>query len=296
MNQATVLQDALFRSATIHQPHALKAFLAAWYLAKNYPDIEQEIWDQTHRLIEKTEIKINTVLSEHMEPQRFSSDRIHTRLNNAVFPAVYLVMKQWHSEKGIEDILSHYLVKAATADHYLSHHVTILLAFKVVHQQLSESQILPYLERLTEFVCTTYNKSKFSEPLISRDTPPAFENILEATLKQPGFFGHNLITIAWLHRTQNEIRLDLLHSMLSNLHEQATQPLEYPEDAMDQDTFQKTSPSENPEIFHERINHLIFHNTRNLHQVTLADALTYLREAFPHRTGKLSQIAEYYSN
>ncbi|WP_062262947.1 hypothetical protein [Endozoicomonas arenosclerae] len=296
MNQADLLQDAVFRSASIHQPHSLKAYLAANHLTEKYPEAQQEIWEQTHRLIRKTEIKIHTVLSEHMEAVTFSSNRIQSRVENGVFPAAYLAMNQWHKERGIQDILEHYLEKAATADHYLFHHVTILLAFKAVHQHLNESQIPPYLERLTEFVGSTFNDPKFSGKPAYQPTPPNFDDTLKAALIQPGFFGHNLITIAWLHRMQNEIPEHLLDAMLFNLLKQCTQPLEFPEDALDQHLLERTTLSEQPEKFHTNIQHLLFHKTLNLHQVTLADALTHLWKNFPTRSGQLSQMAEYFGS
>ncbi|ROO75479.1 hypothetical protein EDB69_1239 [Vibrio crassostreae] len=289
MTSDQLLEKALYSSASIHQPHSLKAYLAANYLNAYFAK-SSNVWLKTSELINQTEIEVLGEYSATVQAPKFSEFRIHRILDNGVYPAAYAALMQWHENKGFQNIFSHYVSQASKTSEYLSHNVTILLALNRVYRELEPSQVPAFLNRFTEFVTSTR-----SDGDRSTDTSEVVElnSVLQACFKQFGFFGHNLITLTWILRCKEELSKEQYEAMLSNLYRQANSPLEDPDDEIDQAILAQCERSDNSDEFYDNVHRLVFGYTSNLHQITLADALCFLRERFPEQTAELKRVAEY---
>ncbi|MEZ8384671.1 hypothetical protein AB6C98_13450, partial [Vibrio splendidus] len=196
MTSDQLLEKALYSSASIHQPHSLKAYLAANHL-HNYFGITDNVWLKTSELIDQTEIEVLGEYSATLQAPKFSDFRIQRILDNGVYPAAYAALMQWHENKGFQDIFAHYVSQASQTREYLSHHVTILLALNRAYRELEPSQVPAFLNRFTEFVTSTRSDGDRSS---DKSEVVELNSVLQACLKQFGFFGHNLITLTWIMR------------------------------------------------------------------------------------------------
>lgn len=293
MTEIELLNNALYRSATIHQPHALKAFLAAQNLSKLFGQIEghkMAIWQHTADLIEQSEIQVEGSFVKRVEASSLTEFRIHRVLELGIYPVAYQAVYQWHNTKGMSEIFAHYIHIASGNDEYLSHNMTILLAFNRLYPQLDAVQITPFLERLTEFITASFT-SKKATPLIENHPPYDFKDLLNVCLEQPSFFGHNLITLTWIMRCKADLTATHEACLYSNLYQQATRPLEDPDDVLDEALFAVSQSTRHQARFYQSLQHLVFDTCHNLHQVTLADALLYLDEQFPEERARISRVA-----
>ncbi|CDT90963.1 conserved hypothetical protein [Vibrio coralliirubri] len=289
MTSDQLLEKALYSSASIHQPHSLKAYLAANYLNAYFAKSDN-VWLKTSELINQTEIEVLGEYSATVQASKFSEFRIHRILENGVYPAAYAALMQWHENQGFQDIFSYYVSRASKTSEYLSHNVTILLALNRAYRELEPPQVPAFLNRFTEFVTSTR-----SDGDRSTDTSEVvdLDKVMQACLKQFGFFGHNLITLTWILRCKEELSKEQYDSMLSNLYRQANSPLEDPDDEIDQAILAQCQSSDNSDELYDNVHRLVFAYTLNLHQITLADALCFLHERFPEHAAELKCVAEY---
>ncbi|CAH6975496.1 conserved hypothetical protein [Vibrio chagasii] len=289
MTSDQLLEKALYSSASIHQPHSLKAYLSANYL-NGYFAKSDNVWLKTSELINQTEIEVLGEYSATVLAPKFTDFRIHRILESGVYPAVYVALMQWHENKGFQDIFSHYVSQASQISEYLSHNVTILLALNRVYRELEPSQIPAFLNRFTEFVTSTRSDGDQS---IDTSEVVELKSVVLACLKQFGFFGHNLITLTWILRCKEELSKEQYDAMLFNLYRQANSSLEDPDDEIDQAILAQCQSSDNSDEFYNNVHRLVFKYTSNLHQITLADALCFLRVRFPEQAAELKCVAEY---
>lgn len=326
MTELELLNKALHACASIHQPHGVKAFLAAQNVAecfqtpfvlsheepstsmqkglekglKQEPLEKPSIWQQTADLIAESEIQVKGQFASLVSAPEFSEFRILKVLDLGIYPAAYQAMTQWYQSKGFAVIFAHYLSVAASHNEYLSHNVTILLAFNRLYPQLDATQIEPFLDRFTEFVTSSFAGKRQKIGSVKQDIELeaerliAFKVLIKACLEQPSFFGHNLITLAWIMRSKAEFNEAQLVGLTKNLYQQATNPLDDPEDELDKGLFAMCQSSESQEVFELNLKHLVFKQCHNLHQVTLADALAFLYLSFPQEKAGISLISDYY--
>lgn len=289
MTRDELLERALRYSATIHQPHAIKAYLAA----KNvFPFIPNPyLWEQVDNLIAQSEIYNAFSFSKGIDAPKFSPVRISRILNRGIFPAAYAALNQWYRSEGFKSITDHYMKLAASNNEYLSHNITILLSFKELESQIEGENLYLFLDRVTEFVTSTFN-TPTQLPIEYHDQSLPNELLLEKCLLQPSFFGHNLITLAWLMRSETDIPSDLLKQFKHHLYIQTTTPLEDPDDELDHEVY-NLCPKGDSKQFMINVENLVFGACQNLHQITLADSLLYLQQKFPEYTPDLARIADY---
>lgn len=289
MTSEQLLEKALYSSASIHQPHSLKAYLAASYL-NGYFANSGNVWFKTTELIDQTEIGVLGEYSATVQAPKFSEFRVHRILKSGVYPAAYAALMQWYENQGFQDIFAYYVSQASRTSEYLSHNVTILLALHRVYRELEQSQIPAFLNRFTEFVTSTNSDG---DQNIYTGEVVDLDKVLQACFKQFGFFGHNLITLTWILRCKEELSKEQYDSMLSNLYRQANSPLEDPDDEIDQAILAQCQRSDDSDEFYDNVHRLVFGYTSNLHQITLADALCFLHDRFPEHTAELKCVAEY---
>ncbi|MGL6147020.1 MAG: hypothetical protein ACRC1V_00920 [Plesiomonas sp.] len=235
------------------------------------------------------------MLTDSVQHVAFSGMRRLRILARGIYPAAYQAVSQWHAEYGFNDIFEFYIAKAARKPEYLSHNVTILLALNEVYKILPPEWVPAFLNRVTEFVTATFphEEMKESGETITTAHPVALENVLHACLQQPGFFGHNLITLAWIIRCKTSLSDAQYDAMLSNLYLQANTPPEDPEDELDLNLWGLCATHHASDAFIEQIRSLVFNSSVNLHQITLADALCFLWQQYPEHMAELIRVAEY---
>ncbi len=221
MTSDQLLEKALYSSASIHQPHSLKAYLATNHLNAYFAKSDN-VWLKTSELIDQTEIEVLGEYSATLQAPKFTDFRIQRILDNGVYPAAYAALKQWNENKGFQDIFAHYVSQASQTSEYLSHNVTILLALKRVYSGLEPSQVPVFLNRFTEFVTSTRSDGDRSTDI---SEVVELNRVLQACLKQFGFFGHNLITLTWILRCKEELSKEQYDAMLFNLYRQANSPI-----------------------------------------------------------------------
>ncbi|WP_429105524.1 hypothetical protein [Aeromonas veronii] len=296
MTSRELLEQAVHSSAIIHQPHALKAYLSVHFLAKHLGQPEA-LWQQTAKLIAKDGLQVSTVLTDSVQPVAFSDLRRHRILARGIYPAAYQAVSQWHAEYGFHDIFEFYITKAARKPEYLSHNVTILLALNEIYNILPPEWVPAFLNRVTEFVTATFPNEENRErcEAITTGQPATLEDVLHSCLQQPGFFGHNLITLAWIVRCKTSLSDAQYNAMLSNLYLQAVEPLEDPDDELDLNLWNSCATHHESDGFIEQIRALVFDSSFNLHQITLADALCFLQQQYPEHTNELTRVAKYHT-
>lgn len=289
MNNSELLEQALHSGAIIHQPHALKAFLSANYLADRFGE-KCKLFSHTSKLMTNDSVTVKPTYTESIQAKPLEEFRIHRVLHRGIYPLAYEAISQWHQNKGFDDIFRHFAIKAASTNEYLSHNVTILLAMNSIYGQLQEQQTPTFLNRFTEFVTSTFSSAEKSIPTLEK---VSVEDVLSSCIQQFGFFGHNLITLAWLLRCKEQVSAPLYEMMLSNLYIQTKNPVEDPEDEIDLAIWEQCKADSGIESFELQINSLIFDFTSNLHQITFADALCALQAEFPQHTAEFAQISKY---
>lgn len=296
MTSRELLEQAVHSSAIIHQPHALKTYLSATFLAQRLGQREA-LWQQTGKLIAKDGLQVSTELTDSVQHVAFSAVRRHRILARGIYPAAYQAVSQWHTECGFNDIFEFYIAKAARKPEYLSHNVTILLALNEVYNILPPEWMPAFFNRVTEFVTATFPNEENREccEVITTGQPVTLEDVLHSCLQQPGFFGHNLITLAWIARCKTSLSDAQYNAMLGNLNLQANSPPADPDDKLDLNLWRLCSASNDPDAFIAKIRTLVFKHCFNLHQVTLADSLCFLQQQYPKMTADLMKVAEYQS-
>ncbi|MGY3853682.1 hypothetical protein ACW5W8_12775 [Aeromonas aquatilis] len=296
MTSRELLEQAVHSSAVIHQPHALKAYASAQFLAKHLGQPEA-LWQQTAKLIAKDGLLVSTVLTDSVQPVAFSDVRRHRILARGIYPAAYQAVSQWHAEYGFHDIFEFYIDKAARKPEYLSHNVTIFLALNEIYNILPPEWVPAFLNRVTEFVTATFPNEENRErgEVITTGQPVTLEDVLHFCLQQPGFFGHNLITLAWIVRCKTSLSDAQYNTMLGNLNLQAVSPLEDPDDELDLNLWNSCATHHDPGGFIEQIRALVFDSCFNLHQITLADAICFLQQKYPEHTTELIKVAKYHT-
>lgn len=289
MSKAALLEQALFSSATIQQPHALKTYLAAQNL---YAELQDDaIWSQAAKLIQQSELRHNYLFDVTSSTIKLSLQRMKGILRRGIYPASYIALWQWYKQKDFENIVEYYLEQAEQQNQYLSHDVTLLLAFSQLYSQLESKHIHAFLQRVTEFITVTF-KQEYQDMTMAVVQQIEDEKLLQACLEQPSFFGHNLITLAWLLRAEANRSTLQIQKLKYNLFCQATSSLQDPEDELDRELFQQCKAMDQDDFF-ELLQALIFKYQYNLHQVTLADALLYLAGRYPQAITALKQYTLY---
>ncbi|PMO71215.1 hypothetical protein BCT03_19420 [Vibrio splendidus] len=71
MTSDQLLEKALYSSASIHQPHSLRAYLAANHL-NDYFSITDNVWLKTSELIDQTEIEVLGECSATVQAPKFT--------------------------------------------------------------------------------------------------------------------------------------------------------------------------------------------------------------------------------
>ncbi|WP_298772735.1 hypothetical protein [uncultured Shewanella sp.] len=287
MTQAVMtLDNALQRIAIIHQQHSIKCSLSLHYLQFHF-DWPHVDWARIASIIDMEEpLYLEKVLGEKTEIAVVVRRR-HWVLQHGLYPYAYFIMEQWINEEGFQSIFHYYLNECLNTEHYLSHHLSILLSFNEAYSQLeNDQQTYRFTERFCEFVTSTfygnnqiqYPVSPSFNPKLNKEGFPELNTVFNACLTQPGFWGHNIITLSWIMKNQGVLSKVQWDKCLLNLYQQCHWVFNEDGD-IPTITPHKTSPltSTNKMSPLEYACHsLLLKNKNNLHQITLAAAVVYL--------------------
>ncbi|MGS0673940.1 hypothetical protein [Shewanella sp. 0m-4] len=273
------MDEILTRIAAIHQQHALKCYLAIKSLKAQY-DWPANDWLKIEKLIELEEPAFNlAIIQSDSMPFKPIEQRRHWVLAHAIYPYAYFTMQDWFNQSDASEIFTYYFEQCAQQNEYLSHNISVLIAFKQAWRLINtEQQKLRFIERFCEFVTATfYGNNHQSYPVATDYTKPKnidVQTVLTSALKQPGFWGHNLIALASILRIKQEIPNAVLIRLLANLDEQCHWIFE---DSADRPLIYKNNDKQAlHHTFEAASFKLLTGSQSNLHQITLAESSCYL--------------------
>ncbi|GIU46081.1 hypothetical protein TUM4438_21060 [Shewanella sairae] len=273
------MDDVLTRIAAIHQQHALKCYLAIESLKAQF-DWPENDWQKIHKLIELEEPNFDlAILKPDSMPFEPISRRRHWVLAHAIYPYAYFTMQNWFNQSDANEIFSYYFEQCTEQNEYLSHNVSVLIAFKQAWQLINtESQKLRFIERFCEFVTATfYGNNHQSYPVADNYHKPVHINaqtVMQNALQQPGFWGHNLIALASILRVEDQIPVATFQQLLINLDEQCHWKFEDNADKPEINYHASNSATE--QTLESACFRLLTGFESNLHQITLAESICYL--------------------
>lgn len=264
------LDKVVCRVATVHQQHSIKGFLALQDLIAPLLLTDSEV-EQLSQILAFEPITPLRPL-DMSEAMAFPKRRWQWLLRRGVIPASYYVLKQWIDEEGFDTVIAHYVERACEINGYLGHHLTVLLAFARIWQQLDAQQQLRLIERLAEFIGTTFDRPHNEEPLKpGYQAAPDRAQLIADVIRHPGFLAHNWITLAvllredrWLTEPQRQHGLALLHQ---RCFWQFDDPRDEPKLAL--------AP---PQDVSQLCRSLLLDSCTDLHQLTIADAAMWLHK------------------
>ncbi|MBI3525437.1 MAG: hypothetical protein HY066_13120 [Betaproteobacteria bacterium] len=215
--------------------------------------------------------------------------RAQALLARSVIPAAYSGVRAWAEVSGADKIVSHYLELACADPGYLGHRLSVLLAFHEAWPLYKNGpQQTLYLDRLTEFILAcgfTISADVSETPVVTWDAA------LSAALERPGFFGHNLICLAWVGRNKHILSVTQFNRALAWVIGTASTVSAEEEDNI---YVQPVALNEISETSLEStVSGLLGRGIQNIHLLTLADAIAWLwRESNNHARTHLAAVAQ----
>lgn len=270
-----VLARAAGIVARIHHSHGIKAGLAVGHLHARYPNWTEAFWQEAlaqARWFDEPVVDRPVAASA----KSITPERARVLLARSVVPLAYAAIRSWAAERAADDIVHCYLDQAATDPGYLGHRLSILLALGEawpIYKDGAQRDL--YLDRLTEFILAC----RFTA--VNDDGPPSaaasWNEACAAALDRPGFFGHNLICLAWIGRNRESLSGEQLRSSLGWVVGAAGTT--YP-DAEDNVTVSPAPGQLMAESSLEAgLQDLLLRGVNNVHLLTLADAVAWLWDA-----------------
>ena len=268
----------------VHQSHTCKAYCALEQLYASKPHLSDEVWKYCVAIIREDEPKVQGVIApelleidEFVDPtsgRTFGPDWI---LGRGLMPLSYWAMHRKVQDLGFTRVLQAYTHQALEHPRYLGHEISILAAHGqfyrevVAHLPREEDHIL-YLQRFTEYITATYASGEGDRIAVSEIEHVLTEDkLLVQALRNPGFFGHHILAFVWGTRLKpwldeaQQHKLRYSQTVLSNGygHETAPQLLTPINQAWSETEFD------------HHLTHFFLEGPKNIHQITLAEALLW---------------------
>lgn len=269
--------DSLFARAAgivaeIHHSHGIKAALAARHLAQRFPRWTGAFWAAA--LTRAGWFDAPTVNQPAVTSARdVRPERAPMAIARTVVPHAYAAVRSWAAARGAEDIVRFYIGQASSSPGDLGHRLSILLALDEAWPVYSNGPHRAlYLDRLTEFLLAC----RFDAADGGQAARGAgWQDACAAALAHPGFFGHHLITLAWIGRCRSRLSPGQFRSALGWVVDVAGQTGPGPIDAV------AVAPTGAPAtmteaVLQQTLEDLLLHGIPNIHLLTLADAIAWL--------------------
>lgn len=256
--------------AEIHHSHGIKAALAVNHLSRLFPHWTAEFWADA--LVNARWFEEPLVDQPVSMPQlQIAPERARVLLERSVFPRAYGAIRSWAAVAGADDIVEFYLEQAAAQPGYLGHRLSILLALGEAWPLFKDTSMRDlYLDRLTEFILACrFTARHEAQP----SSTAGWQEACTAALVHPGFFGHNLICLAWIGRNRARLTTRQSQASLGWVVDAASQTFADEEDnvTMSQATCEMTQATLDAEL-----QALLLRGVRNIHLLTLADGISWL--------------------
>jgi hypothetical protein len=290
----TVLDPILARGvrivAVIHHSHGIKAALAVGHLRARFPHWSDALW---HEALLRAGWFDEPVVDRPVDVSAFEvkPERAHTVLARAVIPRAYAATRSWAAANGVEGIVRFYLDEAAAEPGYLGHRLSILLALGDAWVICKDSEHRDlFLDRFTEFLLASQFKGVGDGVQSARLA--AWGEASAAALASPGYFGHHVICLAWIGRCRNALSDRQWQRSLGWVVEAATTT--YP-DA--EDNVRISDVVDAPlgeEDLDGALRDLLLRGVRNIHLLTLADAIAWLWDTHEDARPSLVNLARHY--
>ena len=274
----------LSRTAFFAETHSIKGWLASGRLSTRFPVLQRELGNQEqwNQLLEAP--AVDGLLSRHVRYDVTSLEdrRLRSMIRAAVFPIAYCAAVELVRRHGLRDLIVADTETSLRRLGNLGHSYTIHCSFVEVlpHATTEEDQFL-CAERYAEFVASQLLQNdavaKDATPL---DGPPADDDALcDAVFALPGYLGHTAIALGYLLRYRSEIDAPTWRFAAARLKQMA---LPSTEDATDvKGLTPQTDLSER--ALSDAVLDLIEHGPREVHTITLADAMVSVWDALPNR-------------
>lgn len=199
-----LLARALRTLPVIHQTHWFKAALAFERLKSFFPDLGDHAyrnwlarteWDAQPRVSGRL---FGAVVDPEKRPSARWRRQVQRGMISSAAPSAWAELR----ERGMEGFFLEFRDEISMSPGYLGHALSVWMGFKEAWPLIEgeEDQAL-FLERMLEF-CASSLFRKTEVEVKEQRTSASFEEAYEASLSKPSFFGHHLITLAWLLRNR----------------------------------------------------------------------------------------------
>lgn len=278
----------------ILQSHGCKGYLALENLRVEHPRWADEVWAHGVSVLRDDEPKVEHLIAAELLDRPAFVDPTSGRdfgpdwvLERGLMPLSYWAMRKKMHAEGVEAVLRAYLTKALDHPIYLGHELSVLASYWLFYRSVLAVSDEPtwlefFTQRFTEFAHVTFDQRNawvFEHPKI--DQVPTERDLLREALENPGFFGHNVLAYVWVRRLRDLMTPDEHRKALYNLTVLVrwvsfdgagvrVEPLPCPDDERD---------------FEDRVKTFFAEGPRNIHQVTLADALSWVWRHHPEYRG-----------
>lgn len=280
MRYPELLAGSVRRLPDIGQTHWLKVALSVNRLAERYPD-----WDEV-KLREAlahagwaTAPQTGVLLHSFVQAgaDTVAAGRAQRHIGRGLFPVAYRSARSWYDQAGLEAVVGAYRRRAIHEATYLGHGWTVWCSFFELAPRLeNEEDRLFALERFVEFAAKCFPGFPSDDPswapqVLPDPGPIDPAAVLDTCLERPGFFGHNLLTLGYLHRHRESLSESEWRVGLATAREMALAEYIDPEDNV------HVPPGAVPETavgeadLEAAILSLILCGPANPHSITLAD-------------------------
>lgn len=198
-------------------------------------------------------------------------------IGRGMFPQAYFTSYEWYKQEGLEAIIVSFRDRAIHEMSYLGHSWSVWCCFfEIIQEDLTEEDRLYTLERFVEFAAKTFpgyptSDSKWVPPVQEDPGPLNFSVVLDRVLEKPGFYGHHLLTLGYLHRHQAllpdrewNVGLHEVKKMTEEVYKDEEDNVFIPRDHV-------TLKPVSEEDLAESIQQLLHHGPKDLHALTVAD-------------------------
>ncbi len=286
------LLPAVLRSVPyIHQSHVFKAYCALENLYALRPQLPDEVWEHCARILREDEPKVDGLIAGELLELPQVLDRTSGRdfgpdwiLEHGLMPMSYWAIQRKYEETGFEALIRSYLSRALDHPRFLGHELSVLSGHwqfyrSVLSSRGSVQDVRLYLQRFTEYAVTTFhgaNDPTFPHPEIHE--VPREEDILEEALRNPGFFGHNVLACVWTRRLQALMSDAQVETSYYNL----TVMNRWEPDGQAPAALRPLNATWGEQDLDEHLTRFFLEGPTNIHQVTLAEALVSVWSAYPN--------------
>lgn len=288
LDEREFLEPAVCALSLHSTTHAPKAVLAILRLAARFPKLPAEHWREAWRLAGLDDLpRAQGLFSETVALP--ANGELTTARRAVMFaargqlPLAWPAFHAWVAAQGFEGVVLHYRSRAAIEPGYLGHGFSVWCSFLETAALVERHpELVPWAtERFCEFVSGAFPGHPYDDPQWhppESGHPPEItrEELMNAALSRPGFFGHALLSLAALVRHGERLTREEWRAQAWAQVQATTRRYKDPEDHE-----RLPVAARGPEKLEEMVVALSLGERNDVHSLTLADALCTLWHHFP---------------